>query len=226
VREEVEFEPAWLQRALLNSVPHKRTVDTYVYTATRTGTSTTREYANRVPGAADDTYTADSSAPMLLSVLANDSDPDGDTLAITQVSPPARGSVSISGSQLLYTPPMSGARQETFTYTISDGRGGTATARVTVNLGLLNAAPLARDDTYVVPGNGESTLDVLANDLDPDGDALSILGFTQPSTGTLTLTGGVLLFNPYQRFGSDTFSYTVSDGRGGEASALVTLIDP
>lgn len=225
-REEVEFEPAWLQRALLNSVPHKRTVDTYIYTATRTGTSTTREYINRGPGAVDDSYTADSPAPMLLSVLTNDFDPDGDTLTITQVSAPARGSVSISGSQLLYTPPTTGARQETFTYTINDGRGGVATGRVTVNLGLLNAAPLARDDTFVVPGTAQSTLDVLANDLDPDGDALSILGFTQPSTGTLTLTGGVLLFNPYERFLSDTFSYTVSDGRGGESTALVTLIDP
>jgi hypothetical protein len=65
-------------------------------------------------------------------VLANDGDPDGDPLTITGVTAPATGSVSISGGSLVCTPVVNFNGTVVFGYTISDRRGGTASATVTV----------------------------------------------------------------------------------------------
>jgi hypothetical protein len=67
-----------------------------------------------------------------IDVLANDSDPDGDTLTITALTQPANGSVVNNGSDVTYTPRNNFRGNDTFTYTISDGNGGTDTATVTV----------------------------------------------------------------------------------------------
>ncbi|MBK6742786.1 MAG: cadherin-like domain-containing protein [Hydrogenophilales bacterium] len=225
-RQEVELEPAWIQRALFHSLPHKRTVDTYVQVRESTSTSTSRSYINRLPMAADDSYTMDGAGVTSFPVLLNDSDPDGNTLSIASVTSAQYGSVSISGTQLVYTPSvMITQATDSFTYTVSDGNGGTATARVTVRVSV-NGVPLARDDRFLVSGLVPSRLDVLSNDLDPDRDPLNIVGFSQPSAGQINLEGSLLVFNPYGIFTGDTFSYTISDGRGGEATALVLLIDP
>ncbi|MBK9954679.1 MAG: cadherin-like domain-containing protein [Rhodocyclaceae bacterium] len=63
---------------------------------------------------------------------------------------------------------------------------------------------------------------------DPDGDALSIISFTQPSqaVGTVAQDGNRLVFRGAARFMSVTFTYTISDGHGGTSTATVTLIDP
>jgi hypothetical protein len=71
-----------------------------------------------------------------ISVLGNDSDPDGDTLSVTSASNPAHGSVVVNADgTVTYTPDPGFTGTDTFTYTISDGNGGTDTATVTVNVG-------------------------------------------------------------------------------------------
>jgi hypothetical protein len=69
---------------------------------------------------------------ILIPVLANDSDPDGDPLTITGVTAPPVGTARIEAGKIRYTPPRSWSGSVSFDYTVSDGRGGTATARVTV----------------------------------------------------------------------------------------------
>ena len=78
----------------------------------------------------------------------------------------------------------------------------------------------------VWPHEGFNAIDVLANDSDPDGDVLTVLSFTQPANGVVTFSGvpGVLHYRANVGFcGLDTFTYTVSDGRGGTATATVTV---
>jgi hypothetical protein len=72
------------------------------------------------------------------------------------------------------------------------------------------------------------TLDVLANDSDKDGDPLTIISVTQPQNALITIAPGgkSLLYTPVSCFVSNMFTYSISDGRGGTASATVTLIDP
>ena len=78
-----------------------------------------------------------------------------------------------------------------------------------------NDAPLPRLDAVSITEDGSADVDVLANDDDPDGDALSVASFTQGAEGTVTLlTNGLLRYVPAQDWsGSDTFTYTVEDGR-------------
>jgi VCBS repeat-containing protein len=90
--------------------------------------------ANSAPVAVDDNFTVQfNSSNNTLAILANDSDPDGDTLTITNVSDPANGTATISGDNVIYTPKAGFTGQDTFIYTISDGVL-TDTAMVTINV--------------------------------------------------------------------------------------------
>lgn len=228
VREYIDSEPAWLRRALHNTTPHKQSVDVYRQQEREVSVSSSeKRYVNRAPGAQNDAFTTNRGETAMLDVLANDSDPDQDVLKIISVTLPGHGSASISGNRISYTPVAGFTGQDSFSYTVADDKGASSTAQVTVNVLAVNQSPVAVNDSYTVPASMASLLNVLANDSDPDGDALSIVSFTQPDTGSITLGGnGNLVFTPETRFASTSFSYTISDGKGGTATATVTLIDP
>ena len=163
---------------------------------------------------------------MTMAVLANDSDPDNDVLSIASVTQPALGRVAISGSAIVYTPNSTAINgTDSFTYTVSDGKGGTAIASVSVTIAA-NQTPVAANDRYVLSGFSTRQLDVLVNDYDPDGDPLNIVSFSQPNQGTVTQSGNTLFFSHSTLFSLTTFSYTISDGLGGTSSAVVTVVDP
>ncbi|MFH1913792.1 MAG: Ig-like domain-containing protein, partial [Pseudomonadota bacterium] len=84
----------------------------------------------------DETITLDASV-----LLANDSDPDNDTLTITEVGNATHGTVRLDGTQVIFEPEADYNGQATFTYTVSDGNGGFATANVTLNITPVNDAP-------------------------------------------------------------------------------------
>jgi len=232
-REVVEDVPNnWISRALHNPAQHKTSVDSYRWVEASTEQTTgPRRYINRGPAAVNDSYTVDCNAPTTFSVLANDTDPDGDTLTITSVSAPGKGTAIISSGKIVYTPNAAGCAggTDSFTYSISDGKGGTSTATVSVTVRSSNNAPVAVNDIYVVPCKTTAVLDVLANDSDRDGDALTITSITQPSRAVISIgaNGKSLVYTPGAScFVSDSFTYTISDGKGGTATASVTLVDP
>jgi len=226
-QEEIASEPAWLRRALRNPAGHKQSVDVY-----RTQTETTelaegpKRYLNRSPSAQNDAYVvnADSRANAF-AVLGNDGDPDGDALSIAAVGTPAHGTAVVSGAQVLYTPAPGYVGPDAFSYTVSDGKAGTSTATVAVTVVRQNRAPVARDDYAVAGYNTPRAIDVLGNDSDPDGDALTIVSFTQPGNGQVTRgPNDTLVYRSnYNYVGYDTFSYEISDGKGGTARAGVTV---
>jgi hypothetical protein len=91
--------------------------------------------ANRAPVAVADSATTTTGIPVVIGVLANDSDPDGDALVIGQVSSPSAGSISVSGNSIVYTPPAAGVGVVTFTYSACDPSGScSAPATVTVTI--------------------------------------------------------------------------------------------
>lgn len=232
VREPVKANPAWIERALRNPAEHKRTVDVYKFVeSTSTTTLGPREYANDGPSAANDAVTVDfESAATLVDVLANDSDPEGDPLTITGVSAPAHGTAVITGGGISYTPAAGYSGADSFTYTISDGHGGTASASVAVTVNPAaesNQAPIAINDNGGVLKGYDTDIDVLANDSDPDGDALTVISVEHTGPGIATITINDDNTVHYQSIhgysGPDTFEYTISDGHGGTAKATVTL---
>lgn len=102
---------------------------------TATVSITVQSAANRPPDAVNDATTTPQGTPGTLSVLANDTDPDGDTLTVTGKTDGANGSVSCTAAgSCTYTPAAGFSGSDSFTYTISDGRGGTDTATVNVTV--------------------------------------------------------------------------------------------
>ncbi|WP_225409013.1 Ig-like domain-containing protein [Stigmatella hybrida] len=183
---------------------------------------------NNPPVANDDAVTVSSgSTGTVVDVLGNDTTaPDtGETLAVTAVTQPANGTVTLVNGVVTYTPAPAFTGTDTFTYTVDDGHGGTDTATVTVTV-TPNAPPVGTDDTFeVYPGGGPIDLPVLDNDTDPDtGDTLTVIEVTQPENGEVRLENGVVRYYPKPGFvGTDTFTYTVSDGKGGTDVVTVTV---
>lgn len=229
-KELIQSAPTWVGQALHNNIQHKQTIDTYrtLGAAGNGGTTPT----NTVPVAADDPVTTVEDSKVIIDVLANDTDANNDTLTITDYDRTSveGGSVNLVDGKLSYIPKAGFTGADTFNYTISDGRGGTATATVviTVNANDMgsNQNPIAATDYATLEVDAKATIDVLANDTDADGDTLTITSFDQTSVkgGTVSLVDGKLSYVPPAGYnGVDTFNYTISDGNGGTAVGAVAL---
>lgn len=182
---------------------------------------------NDAPTTVDDFATTPEDNGLTLFVLSNDSDIDGDALAIGNFTQPSNGVVSPNpDNTLAYTPDANFNGSDSFTYEAIDGNGGVTTATVTVSVVAANDAPIANDDDFVLDEDIATVLDVLANDSDVDGDALQIAGVTSATNGTVVINGDqTLTYTPNSNFaGADLFSYTVADGNGGEATAVIMLV--
>ena len=103
--------------------------------------------------------------------------------------------------------------------------GSTAQGSVTVTVLARNQPPLAVDDYVETLNFAPVQINVLSNDIDPDGDVLTVVSFTQPSNGTVVQTGsGQFEYKAVAGFcGLDYFTYTIRDATGNEASATVTI---
>jgi outer membrane protein OmpA-like peptidoglycan-associated protein len=188
---------------------------------------------NDPPTGVPDSYTAaGNSGPTTLDVLANDSSaPDsGETLVVASVTQPAGGgtvSMAPGGAGVIFTPAPGFMGQVTFTYTVSDGNGGSTVVTVTMSVVDVGLPPDANNDAVTVAeDSGATVINVLANDTTDPGETLTVTAVTQPANGTVTLSGGVVRYQPYVDFnGTDTFTYTVSDGNGnvGTATVMVTV---
>lgn len=162
----------------------------------------------------NDTATTQEDAPILINVVENDVDTDGDPITITSVGNAGDGSVVNNGDGTVsYSPRADFFGNDSFTYTISDGiNSDTATVNITVNSVADN--PTARDD-YVQASAGQSiTVSVLMNDFDADGETISISSFDNSLTsGTVLDNGdGSVTYTAPASLINDSFQYIISDG--------------
>ena len=186
------------------------------------------------PTAVDDTKTVGEDAvATAINVLANDTDADGGPRSVQTVTQPGHGTVAITGggSGVTYLPNANycndGSPTDDFTYTLAPG-GSTASVAVTVTC--VDDAPTAVGDAPTVAEDAAATaIDVLGNDTDPDGGPRSISTTTQPTHGTVAVTGGGsgLTYVPdpdYCNDGTptDDFTYTLSPG-SSTATVKVTV---
>ena len=195
---------------------------------------------NFTPIAVNDAYSTDEDttlevSDLSLSLVANDADLDGDTLSVntTPVTDVTQGTLTLqSNGTFTYVPGANFNGVDTFTYEVSDGNGGTAQASVTITVGSVNDAPVPVSDTYSVDENGtlevaQLSLGLVANDTDLDGDPLTVntTPIVDVTNGTLVLNAdGTFTYTPYANyFGSDSFTYQVSDGNGGVATTSVSI---
>ncbi len=186
---------------------------------------------NDDPVAVDDEgIVTDEDASVKIDVLDNDYDTaDGDTLSITDAGTPEHGTAAIAGGQIRYTPAADYNGLDEFTYTISDGHGGTASATVYISATAKNDAPKAVADTATVDEDDTVLIDVIANDTDIDGDdtpdgVISLYSVTNGAHGTAVIDGTGVRYTPATNFfGKDTFTYVVTDGGGLTATGTVTV---
>ncbi|GMG84516.1 hypothetical protein LNKW23_37320 [Paralimibaculum aggregatum] len=169
------------------------------------------EDTNTDPVAADDSAATGFETSVLIDVLDNDSDADGDMLSIDSAGIPANGSAAVESGEIRYTPDGGFAGTDTFTYTIADGMGGLDTATVTVSV---NGPPDAVDDSADVGFNSFSDIVVTGNDSDPNSDDLTIESVGTPANGTATrISETTIRYVPDTGYsGPDEFTYTLSDG--------------
>ncbi|UJF23052.1 Ig-like domain-containing protein [Shewanella sp. OMA3-2] len=177
---------------------------------------------NTLPLAVIDTATVSVNQSIDIDVLANDSDADGDELTVSQVSSQF-GDTTILGSQhISYTPAVDFIGTDVLVYSISDGKGGTASSELTVTV-VANRAPVAVDDIANTDDRTSILLNVLANDTDIDGDNLTLVSGTALQ-GAVSVESNQLRYTPKPGFdGVDSVSYVINDGAGGEATGQVLV---
>jgi VCBS repeat-containing protein len=181
---------------------------------------------NHPPVAVDDTATTSQNTSVTIDVLHNDHDPDLDTMTVISVGPAGNGTITQNGNAVTYTPDTGFAGADSFTYTISDGKGGTATATVTINVSVthINNPPQAQNDSATTPQGTPVTINILANDFDPDGDMLTLDSVGSAGNGSISINGSNVIYTPNPGFaGTDSFDYTISDGKGDTDTAIVTI---
>jgi Ca2+-binding RTX toxin-like protein len=192
---------------------------------------------DNAPVATDDAGTTSEDNAIIFLVadlLANDSDADGDPLSITDVVNALNGSAvfdDVAGT-ITFTPDADYYGPASFEYVVSDGMK-TDTAVVNIDVTPVDDAPIAQDDS--VQATQDTTLvinavDLLVNDIDVDGDALSLVSVQNTLNGTVVYdnVAGTITFTPTPGYtGNASFDYTMTDGTSNSsASVLVDVLPP
>lgn len=184
---------------------------------------------NNRPVAINDKAVTDTNVPVNINILRNDKDVDGDKLSIMGLSPPLQGTiVSNPNGMIAYSPLKSWSGTETFAYSISDGRGGVASASVTVIVQPTrteNHLPEAQDQDVSV--NENSPVKIKLEAKDPDDDKLRFVLESKPSHGRIvqfSSSTGTLTYVPDENYdGKDIFGFKVHDGTVFSKNAEVAI---
>ena len=199
---------------------------------------------NDAPTATDDPSSTDEDSAIVISVLSNDTDPDAsDILGIGSIDTSGtQGAVTNNGDGTVGYDPTTAfqvlavgeSATDSFSYTVTDGNGGTESATVTISGAGVNDAPVAAGDSAVTDEGSATVIDLLVNDGDVDAsDILSIASIDTTGTqGTVADNGdGTVTYDPTAAYQSlavgaiatDTFTHTVADGNGGTDTATVSV---
>ena len=186
---------------------------------------------NQAPRPRDITAWATAGQTTRIPVSLDGIDPDGDSVTLRGVdSSPQKGSATANATWIEYTPNASESGTDSFTYTVEDRQGARASARVRVAVTpvpSLNQNPVAVPDTVLTRPDRMVTVNVLSNDLDPDGDPLTLekdsLETATPELDPQVRSGTTVQVHTPSKVGTYLVSYTVSDGRGGSARGTLTV---
>ena len=177
----------------------------------------------------DETLTVD--APGL---MANDFDPDGDMIIVSNYFPPSHGTLTsiVTNGKFVYVPDDGFVGIDTFQYTLQDVESNFSDP-VTVTIQVFesfNRNPIGISDQYGTTAGTSLEVDapgLMTNDLDPDGDMIIVSNYFPPSHGTLTsiVTNGKFVYVPDDGFvGIDTFQYTLRDAESNFSDPVIVII--
>jgi hypothetical protein len=175
------------------------------------------------PVARDDNVATDEDSPVSIKLAGYDANED--ELTYTIVTSPSHGKLSGTAPNVSYTPNPNFTGTDSFSFKVND-KTADSIATVSVTVMAVNDAPSAKDDRVNTKEDTPiSVIDVLTNDTDEDGDSLSITAVTQGKNGSVAKnTDNTLSYTPKANFnGSDSFTYTVCDGKGASKKATVSV---
>ena len=170
-----------------------------------------------------------SPTPFSLTLHATDADA-GDTLTWSISSAASHGTATASGTgtskAIAYSPTANYHGSDSFVVQVSDGHGGIDTVTVNVTIQAVNDSPVALAESATTHKNASVNIPVLANDTDVDGDTLSVTALSEPLHGTAVIQPDkTVTYTPDTGYtGADSFTYDISDGNGGTATATVNLM--
>ncbi|MFP4209115.1 MAG: Ig-like domain-containing protein [Wenzhouxiangella sp.] len=174
---------------------------------------------NDPPIVQDESFETRAAQSLAGNVLANDSDPNGDDLSVSNYGQPSNGTVvGQPDGNFTYTPAAGFSGSDRFEYTVADTANATSTGSASILV-----VPVANDKEFFEPAEGRTFRgNLLDND---DGTDLRVVGNTQPEVGVLQVqSDGTFEYTPPPSFsGSVSFQYTVADAEGNQATATVTL---
>lgn len=199
--------------------------------------------SNEAPVAVADEFTLAEDTVLTVSapgILSNDTDADGDPLSVSLVAMPVNGLLSWSTTgALTYTPNPDFNGVDTFTYRAFDGTDLSDPVTVTLNVTPVNDRPQPQQDKYDGTEGQAFVADVLANDIDPDGDELSVsviqnqpavvgqsIAVGQDSSASLNADGTLTITPGAEPGGTLFFSYQVTDGQTGWYGTILVTISP
>ena len=180
------------------------------------------------PVANNDIYTTTEDITLNIAasgVLTNDVDGDLDPLTAVLDSNATNGFVNLNpDGSFVYTPTANFNGSDNFTYHVNDGNNNSNSATVTINVTPANDPLTAVDDTDTTPEDTLVTIDVLANDIDVDGDA-NVTTVAVPTNGTAVVNGNNIEYTPSTDFsGIDIFNYTISDNVFTDTATITVTV--
>ena len=200
-------------------------------TVASSAATVTLSVTDQAPSGAGDTYTAARDATLTVAapgVLANDTDPDGDTVTAVLATGPAHGTLTLNpNGSITYTPAAGFAGTDGFTYSASDGLLSSPPQTVTITV--RDASPVPQADAYTLRHDRTFTVGgaagVLANDTSPGGLAMAAVLPVKPAHGAVTLyRNGAFVYTPARGFvGADSFTYRARSAGGTSAPMTVSL---
>ena len=172
------------------------------------------------------TLTEDTSAQIELKA----DDPDGDSLTYSIVRQPSNGNLTGTAPNLTYTPKLNFNWLDSFTFKVNDGNSDSEPATVLITVNPANDPPKANDDSVTTQEDTPAKkIDVLVNDTEVDNEPLKVTSVTQGNNGTVTINpDNTISYIPNADFyGTDTFTYTISDHQKETDTAAVSVtIEP
>src|SRR5690554_143988 len=182
------------------------------------------ELANRPPEAEQLHVIGDEDSDISGIIVARDS--DGDRLAYELLTLPANGTVTLDAAtgKFIYTPNANYHGNDSFEVVISDGKGGTTTSTVTIDVTPVNDAPTTSPVSLITDEDLPASRPVL-----PHAIPIYLLNYellTKPANGTVTLDAatGKFVYTPNANYhGNDSFDVVISDGKGGTTTSTVTI---
>ena len=180
----------------------------------------TADATNEPPTAED--VAASTDEDVAVDVFLDATDPNGDLLGYTIITPPAHGTLSGAAPNLIYTPDENFSGDDSFTYQASDGSLDSNVGTVEITIAPVNDAPVAASQSL---STAEDTgLNVTLAATDEENDPLTLALVDGPLHGTLTGTVPNLVYTPDQDFhGTDSFTFRASDGALDSNLATISI---